>query len=118
MILYALLFSFSSGKISPKVDQTLDSDQVGLDIVCAVAEKLYAEEKRDYSQVLKVIAKIETNYGIACSKNIFGSGINFTTPYEAGKEVVREYRIGVPTLSYVKLNLLIFAFDSRLLGFF
>ena len=103
MIIYALLFSFSSGKISPKVDQTLDSDQVGLDVVCAVAEKLYAEEKRDYSQVLKEIAKIETNYGLACSKNIFGSGSNFTTPYEAGKEIARKLRAGVRIPPYILL---------------
>ena len=98
MLLYALFFSISIGKISPKVDQTLNSDQVGLDIVCAVAEKLYAEEKQDYSLVLKVIAKIETNYGIACSRNIFGNGSNFTTPYEAGKEISRAFSTRVRIL--------------------
>ena len=105
MLLYALFFSISRSKILQKVDQTIDSDQVGLDIVCAVAEKLYAEEKRDYSLVLKIIAKIETNYGIACSKNIFGSGSNFTTPYQAGKDIARAFRAGVSIFFSFIVNL-------------
>ena len=69
----SIAVALTPGETMKKVDETLNSHAVGIDIVCAVAEKLYAEQKRDYGQLLKIIAKIEANTGLACSSSLFGN---------------------------------------------
>lgn len=65
--------ALTPGQTIQKFDETLNSHAVGIDTVCAVAEKLYAEQKRDYSRLLKIIAKIQANTGLACSSSLFGN---------------------------------------------
>ena len=69
----SIAFALAPGQTIQKFDETLNSHAVGIDTVCAVAEKLYAKQKRDYSRLLKIIAKIQANTGLACSSSLFGN---------------------------------------------
>ena len=86
-MLFLLVFWSIRAEIVQKVDETLNPSRTGHEVVCAVREKLYHEYGVDYGQLLKTKAKIETNFGLPrCTNSIFGES-NYSTPYEAGREL-------------------------------
>ena len=90
-MLFLLVFWSVRAETVQKVDETLNPSRSGHDVVCAVREKLYHEYSVDYGLLLKTKAKIETNFGLPrCTESIFGES-NFSTPYEAGRELALGY---------------------------